>query len=87
MSYTMTLDVPQKTAAYIGARPQLRRELNAIFIAIVATKMQCDSAEPDETPGKRLLASFREGDAIAAGKKKAKWYRSADALIADCLAA
>jgi len=86
MSYTMTLDVPQKTAAYVGARPQLRKELNAIFIAIVAAKMRCESEEPDETPGKLLLASFREGDAIAAGKKKAKWYRSADALVADCLA-
>jgi len=86
MSYTMTLDVPQKTAAYVGARPQLRKELNAIFIAVVAAKMQCEATEPDETPGKRLLASFREGDAIAAGKKKTKWYKSADKLIEDCLA-
>jgi len=88
MSYTMTLDVPQKTAEYVGARPHLREELNAIFIAIVAAKMRCEEADDGvaETPGPSLLDAIREADEIADGRRDVKWFKSVEELAADCLA-
>jgi len=41
MSYTMTLDMPQKATEYIRKREvQLRPALNSIVIAFVASQMQ-----------------------------------------------
>jgi len=41
MSYTMTLDMPQKEAAYVARhRAQFQSELNAIALVIVQSRMQ-----------------------------------------------
>jgi len=89
MSYTMTLDMPQETAAFInrgGAR--FREELNALFVAIVTTKMRYapDASEMDETPGPALLASFKESDEMEAGLRPRQDFKTVDELMADCLA-
>jgi len=49
MSYTMTFDMPQKTAAYVERRgPRYRAELNAIFVAIVTSSMKNEEAMAEE---------------------------------------
>jgi len=45
MSYTMTLDMPQKATEYIRRREvQLRPALNSIVVAFVATQMQYEDS-------------------------------------------
>jgi len=46
MSYTMTLDMPQREAAYVARhRAQFQSELNAIALVIVQSRMQHDKDE------------------------------------------
>jgi len=71
MSYTMTLDMPEKTAAYVRRSPRLVQELNAIIVAVVATRMQNEQQE--EIVSERQKPDFSEffgkaklkGDAVA----------------------
>jgi len=59
MSYTLTLeDVPQNAAAYVDRSPRLRRELSAIFIAVVTNHMK--EAETVEVHRPTLVELFRE---------------------------
>jgi len=55
MSYTMTLDMPQKATEYIERRGvRFQNEVNAIVLAFVTTQMQYEdvpvSTDMDETP-------------------------------------
>jgi len=46
MSYTMTLDMPQKEASYLARHgAQFRRELSAIALVIVQSRMYQDGEE------------------------------------------
>jgi len=43
MSYTMTLDMPQKATEYIERRgSRFQHEVSAIVLAFVTTQMQCE---------------------------------------------
>jgi len=46
MSYTMTLDMPQKATEYVERRgARFRDQLNAIVLAIITTQMEQETAD------------------------------------------
>jgi len=72
MSYTMTLDMPQKATEYIERRGvRFQNELNAIVLAFVTTQMQNEDvpvpADVDDVKSSRqktgldLFQALREG--------------------------
>lgn len=56
MSYTMTVDMPERAKAYIRRQgPRFSEELNAIVLAVVQAKMQYEDlptsdADEEDTP-------------------------------------
>jgi len=72
MSYTMTLDMPQKATEYIERRGiRFQKEVNAIVLAFVTTQMQYEdvptSTDVDEMKSSRqktgldLFLALRDG--------------------------
>ncbi len=62
MSYTMTLDMPQKATEYIERRGiRFKNEVNAIVLAFVTTQMQYEDVPTDAVADDGLSAPPKTG--------------------------
>jgi len=69
MSYTLTLDIPEKTMSYVRSKgPRFQAEMSALFVAIVSTKMQYETDMVSDPPKGDLSCLFGkaklEGDPV-----------------------
>jgi len=63
MSYTMTLDIPERTTEFVRRREaRLRPALNSIVVAFVTSQMLYEMQEPSaaEPNGKRVFDAIRD---------------------------
>jgi len=80
MSYTMTLDIPERTTEFVRKREsQLRPALNAIVVAFVATQMQYEDSLArgnglaSKSGVESVMAAF-EKLAVATSARRSKPY-------------
>jgi len=76
VSYTMTLDMPQRVTEYVERRgARYRDQLNAIVLAIINTQMEQDDVDD------RLRESQSNGDAVFAALRDCPVDVDLDRLI------
>jgi len=89
MSYTMTIDAPEKVVSYVTRNGTCSRdELGRLFVAFLVERMGYvpDDEDEAEVPSSRLVASFHEADEMEAGLRPRQDFKTVEDLMADCLA-